>query len=87
MPIQEPLNLPGQQTRSKNFKTPLFSRYQKFLSWGNLNGSKTSPNFFFEKISQQIWLLEALEVLAYLDLPKSYDQLYENLVHQMAYFQ
>ena len=36
----------GFHTRSKNFKTPFFSRYQKFLSWGNSNGSKTTPNFF-----------------------------------------
>ena len=46
---QEPLNLPGRQTRSKNFKTPFFSRYQKILPWGNSNGSKTSPNFFLKK--------------------------------------
>ena len=46
---QEPLNLPGWQTRSKNFKTPFFSRYQKILPWGNSNGSKTSPNFFLKK--------------------------------------
>ena len=36
----------GSCTRSKNFKTPFFSRYQKFLSWGNSNGSKTTPKFF-----------------------------------------
>ena len=36
----------GFRTRSKNFKTPFFSRYQKFLSWGNSNRSKTPPNFF-----------------------------------------
>ena len=61
----EPLNLSGRKTRSKKFKTPFFSRYQKILPWGNSNGSKTSPHFFFEKRSQQIWSLEALEVLAY----------------------
>ena len=47
--MQEPLNLPGRKTRSKNFKTPFFSRYQKILPWGNSNGSKTSPNFFLKK--------------------------------------
>ena len=30
----------------KNFKTPFFLRYQKFPSWGNSNGSKTTPKFF-----------------------------------------
>ena len=46
----EPLNLPGRKTRSKNFKTPFFSRYQKILPWGNSNGSKTSPKFFWKNI-------------------------------------
>ena len=36
----------GFRTRSKNFKMPLFPRYQKFLSWGKSNGSKTTPKFF-----------------------------------------
>ena len=36
----------GFRSRSKNFKTPFFSRYQKFPSWGNSNGSKTTPKFF-----------------------------------------
>ena len=30
----------------KNLKTPFFPRYQKILSSGNSNGSKTSPKFF-----------------------------------------
>ena len=46
---QEPLNLHGQKTCSKKFKTPFFSRYQKILPWGNSNGSKTSPIFFLKK--------------------------------------
>ena len=36
----------GLRTRLKNFKTTFFSRYQKFLSWGNSNGSRTTPKFF-----------------------------------------
>ena len=36
----------GRLACPKNFKTPFFSRYQKFLSWGNSNGSRTTPNFF-----------------------------------------
>ena len=36
----------GFRSRLKNLKTPFLSRYQKFLSWGNLNGSKTTPKFF-----------------------------------------
>ena len=47
---QEPLKLPGQMTCSKNFKTPFFSRHQKFLPWGNSNRSKTSPKFFYFNI-------------------------------------
>ena len=33
------------------FKTPFFSRYQKFLSFGNSNGSKTSPKMFLDFFS------------------------------------
>ena len=43
-------------TRSKNFKTPFFSRYPKFLSWGDSNRSKTTPkfySFFFNKYGCQ----------------------------------
>ena len=36
----------GRKSRLKNFKTPFFSRYHKFLPWGNSNMSKTSPKFF-----------------------------------------
>ena len=36
----------GRKSRPKNFKTPFFSRYHKFLPWGNSNMSKTSPKFF-----------------------------------------
>ena len=36
----------GWCSHSKNFKTTFSSRYQKFLSWGNSNGSRTTPNFF-----------------------------------------
>ena len=36
----------GRLARPKNFKTPFFSRYQKFLSWGNSNWSRTTPKFF-----------------------------------------
>ena len=39
--------VPGQSTRSKNFKTPFFWRYLKFLLWRYSNRSRTSPNFFF----------------------------------------
>ena len=31
----------------KNFKTPFFKRYWKFLSWGYFYRSRTSPFFFF----------------------------------------
>ena len=40
---------PGLFTRSKNFKTPFFGRYFKFLPVSDLNWSKTSPKFFFPK--------------------------------------
>ena len=30
----------------KNFLNTFFSRYQKFLSWDNSNGSKTTPKYF-----------------------------------------
>ena len=41
-----------------------FSRYQEFLSWGNSNGSRTTPKFF--KFSfQQIWSLEEFKLSAY----------------------
>ena len=33
----------------KNFKTPFFKRYWKFLPWGHSYRSKTSPIFFFSK--------------------------------------
>ena len=36
-------------TRSKNFKTPFFQRYFKFLPVSDSNCSKTSPKFFFQK--------------------------------------
>ena len=55
----------GFRSRSKNFKTPFFSRYQKFLSWGNSNGSKTKPKFFSKFFLQQICLLEVCKVFAY----------------------
>ena len=45
LPIHGPLALDALLI-PQNFKTPFFSRYQKFLSWGNLNGSRTRPNFF-----------------------------------------
>ena len=45
----EPLKLPGRKARSKNFKTPFFSRYSKFLSWGSWYRSRTSPKNFFWK--------------------------------------
>ena len=45
----EPLNLPGRKARSKNFKTPLFSRYQKFLPLGSSYGSRTLPKNFSQK--------------------------------------
>ena len=48
----------------KNFKTPFFWRYWKYLPWGDSYRSKTSPVFFLFEISQQIWLLEASKVLA-----------------------
>ena len=38
--------LTGDPTRSKNFKTPFFSRYHKFLPRGNSIRSRTSPKFF-----------------------------------------
>ena len=39
----------GWCTRSKNFKTPFFWRYLKFLPFGNWYGSRTSPKIFFWK--------------------------------------
>ena len=39
--------LSGHLTRSKNFKTPFFKRYYKFLPWGHSYRSRTSPIFFF----------------------------------------
>ena len=36
----------GRLPRSKNFKMPFFSRFQKFLSWCTSNRSKTKPKFF-----------------------------------------
>ena len=36
----------GRLARPKNLKTPFYSRYQKFLSRGNSNGSRTMPKFF-----------------------------------------
>ena len=42
----------------KNFKTPFFKGYWKFLSWGYFYRSRTSPFFFLFRISQQIHLLE-----------------------------
>ena len=51
--IHEPLKLPGRKTRSKNFKTPFFSRYSKFLPWGSWYRSKTSPkNFFWKNLNK-----------------------------------
>ena len=50
---QEPLNsyLDGAGIK-KNLKLPSFWEYSKFMLFGNLNGSKTNPNFFFENISK-----------------------------------
>ena len=48
----------------KNFKTPFFKRFCKFLPWGYSFRSRTSPIFFLFEISQQIQLLEASKVLA-----------------------
>ena len=39
----------GYCTRSKNFKTPFFWRYLKFLPLGNWYWSRTSPKKFFWK--------------------------------------
>ena len=41
--------LSGHLTRSKNFKTPFFKRYWKFLLGGYSNRSRTSPFLFFFK--------------------------------------
>ena len=54
-----PLNLSGWKTCSKNFKLPLFSRYQKFLPWGNSNKSKTSPKIFSNFFSTNLVAREA----------------------------
>ena len=56
--------LSGHLTRSKNFKTPFFKRYWKFLPGGYSNRSRTSPFFFLFQISQQIELLETSKILA-----------------------
>ena len=48
----------------KNFKTPYFGRYWKFLPRGDSYRSRTSPVFFLFEIFQQIRLLEASKVLA-----------------------
>ena len=40
---------PGRCSRSKNFKTPFFSRYHKFLPGSNSIRSKTTPVFFVSK--------------------------------------
>ena len=55
---------PGLQTRSKNLKTPFFSRYSKFLLVGNWYRSRTEPKFFSKKKFQQIRSLEPFKVLA-----------------------
>ena len=48
---QEPLNLPGQKTRSKNFKTPFFRDIQ--ISFHGVADAGLEPHqkIFFEKIS------------------------------------
>ena len=50
-----PLALDGEAVQKISKR--LFSSYQKFLSWGNLKGSKTTPkffsNFFFNKCGRQ----------------------------------
>ena len=43
----------------KNFKTPFFKRYWKFLPWGYSYRPRTTPNFF-----QQIQWLETFKVWA-----------------------
>ena len=41
---------PGHTTHSKDFQTPFFERYFKFLPVGSSDGFETSPKFFFWKI-------------------------------------
>ena len=41
----------GLTARSKNFKTPFFSRYAKFILLSERSWSKNTPVFFFLKIS------------------------------------
>ena len=53
------------RTHSKNFTMPLFSRYRKFLLWGNWIGYKNTPKFFVNFFSQQIWWPEEFKVFAY----------------------
>ena len=43
----------GPASRSKNCKTPFFSRYSKFLSMGNWYRSRTSPKNFLKKNSNK----------------------------------
>ena len=58
----------GRLGSAKNWKTPFFWRYWKFLPLGDSYRSRTSPVFFLFKISQQIRLLEASKVLAKMGL-------------------
>ena len=51
----------------KNFKTPLFKRYLKFLPWGHSYRSRTSPIFFLFRIPQQMQSLETSKVSADMD--------------------
>ena len=47
--IREHRKWDGQTAGSKNWKTPFFSRYSKFLSMGDWNWSKNAPVFFVLK--------------------------------------
>ena len=61
--LQEPLNLPGRKTRSKISKRHFFQDIKKSFHGVTQMGPKPHQIFFFEKISQQIWSLDVLEVL------------------------
>ena len=72
----------GRKSCSKNFKTPFFSKYQKFLPWGNSNRSKTSPkcfqNFFSTNTvargAQSFCILEGAACLLIEQWPKFFCQ-------------
>ena len=73
----------GFRSRSKNFKTPFFSRYQKFLSWGNSNGSRTTPKNFSKFFSTN---MVARGVQSFCILEGTTDPLIEQLLKFFCQF-